>query len=103
MRPEETARMRLEGEGCGGPAESLGAAARRRDHGTMAAMHAVEIADGDDRAGQRRGERLRAVNDGERLRRRLRDFGHRCGSGDDGRLSLIAGESLAGSTRPGAA
>ena len=38
-----------------GPPERPGAAARRRDHGAVAAMHAVEIADGDDGARQRRG------------------------------------------------
>ena len=51
--PEEAARMRLEGERRGRPAERLGARARGRDHGAVAAMHAVEIADGDDGAVER--------------------------------------------------
>ena len=42
--------MRLEGQRRRRPAERRGALLRGRDHGLVAAMHAVEIADGDDRA-----------------------------------------------------
>ena len=59
-----------------GRAERAGARARRRDHRPVALMHAVEIADGDDRARQPRRERRLAMADGERVRLR-RDFGHR--------------------------
>ena len=44
--------MRLEGEHRRGPVRRLGAFHRRADHRAMAAMDAVEIADGDDRPGQ---------------------------------------------------
>jgi hypothetical protein len=81
--------MRLEGEGGGGPVERPGAAACRRDHGAVAAMHAIEISDGNDRAGKRRRERRIAMNDGERWRR-LRDFAHRVRFGAG--AALIAGE-----------
>ena len=47
VRPEERARMRLEGQRRGRPAERLRTRLRRRDHGAVAAMHAVEIADRD--------------------------------------------------------
>ena len=50
---EESARMRLEGQRRRRPAERRARALRRRDHGLMAAMDAIEIADGDDRAAQR--------------------------------------------------
>src|SRR5260370_13632312 len=54
-------------------------------------MYAVEIADGDDRAREGRGERPLAMDDGEGLRR-LRDFGHRLRFGRSRAPSLIAGE-----------
>ena len=76
LRPQEAARMGLEGQRGGRPCERAGALARRRDHRPVAAMHAVEIADGDDRADELRGERRLAVADGERVRLR-RDVGHR--------------------------
>ena len=91
LRPEEAARMGLEGEDRGGPAERLGAAVRRRDHGAVAAMHAIEIADGDDRARKLRGERLPVMDDGERWRL-LQDFGHRVRFGRRRAPALIAGE-----------
>ncbi len=49
---EESARMRLESQRRGRLAQSLGAAARNRNHRLVAAMHAIEIADGDDRPAQ---------------------------------------------------
>ena len=49
---EEGARMRLEGQRRRRPAQRLGAADGGADHGAVAAVHAVEIADGDDRAAQ---------------------------------------------------
>ena len=53
--------MRLEGQRRRRPAERPGARERGRDHGAVAAMHAVEIADGDDRARKRlAGRRRRA-------------------------------------------
>ena len=50
---EESARMRLEGQHRGGLAEAFGAVARGCDHRPMAAVHPVEIADGEDGATQR--------------------------------------------------
>ena len=44
--------MRLEGERRRGLSQPLGAVKRGCDHRLMAAMHPVEIADGDDRAAQ---------------------------------------------------
>src|SRR5262249_58537467 len=41
------------GERGGRPGARCGARQRRRDHGAVAAVHAVEIADGDDRAIER--------------------------------------------------
>ena len=79
VRPEEAARVRLEGERRGRPAERLGALQRSRDHGAVAAVHAVEIADGDHGAAQRvvcgrvvahhgeRSGRRPAVGHGDRL------------------------------------
>ena len=52
VRIEEGARMRLEGQRRRRPAQRLGAANGGADHGAVAAVHAVEIADGDDRAAQ---------------------------------------------------
>ena len=52
-RIEEHPRMRLEGQYRGRPVQLHRAPLRGRDHGLVAAMHAVEIADGDDRAAQR--------------------------------------------------
>ena len=45
--------MRLEGEHRRRLAEAVGAIERRRDHGLVAAMHAVEIAHGEDGAAER--------------------------------------------------
>jgi hypothetical protein len=53
VRPEKTARVRLEGEGGGGVAQQGGASLRGRNDGPVAAMHTVKIADGDHRAAQR--------------------------------------------------
>ncbi len=65
---EEGARMRLEGQRRRRPAQRPGLVQRRADHGAMAAMHAIEIADGDDGATQ--GVIGRAVaHDGEVFRR----------------------------------
>ncbi len=52
VRMEEGARMRLEGERRGRAAEPVGALQRGGDDDPVAAMHAVEIADGNDRAAQ---------------------------------------------------
>ena len=49
---EERARMRLEGEHRGRAVQRFGARLRDSDHRPMAAMNAIEIADGDDRATQ---------------------------------------------------
>ena len=53
VRAKEFARVRLEGERGSGSAERLGARQRRRDHGAVAAVHAVEIADRHHGAAQR--------------------------------------------------
>src|SRR5215470_19411857 len=55
LRAEEAARMRLEGERRGRSAERARARKRCSDHGTVPALHAVEIADGDDGALERGG------------------------------------------------
>jgi hypothetical protein len=44
--------VRLEGEHCRGPVRGMGALRRRCDQGAVAAMNAIEIADGDDRSHQ---------------------------------------------------
>ena len=75
LRPEEAARMRLEGQRRRRPAERQGARARGRDHGAVAAMHTVEIADGDDSAVELAHRRC-AVDHGEGFRR-LEALGHR--------------------------
>src|SRR5262245_66664763 len=67
--------MRLEGERRGFPPKRLGARQRCRDHGAMAAMHAVEIADGDDGAVERVVPGRFAPHHDERLFR-LRLVGH---------------------------
>ena len=64
---EETARMRLEGERGRRPGKRLGARQRCPDHGAMAAMHAVEITDGDDGAVERLIRGRFAADDDERL------------------------------------
>ena len=53
---EEIARVRLEGQEAEGPAKRIGAGRRRRQHGAMAKVHAVEIADRQHRPGQFRGK-----------------------------------------------
>src|SRR5215471_14167914 len=72
---KKTAGMRLEGERRRFPPERLGARQRRRDHGAVAAMHAVEIADGDDGAVERVVRGRFAPHHDERLSRR-RLVGH---------------------------
>ena len=67
VRAKERARMRLEGQRRGRPAERLGARQRGRDHRPVAAMHAVEIADGDDGAIERAVRGRFATNHDERL------------------------------------
>src|SRR5207237_5050646 len=68
IRVEECPRMRLEGE-CGSRfTERERARKRRRYHGFMSAMHAVEIADGDGRSTQRPSRR-KVAQDAEGLRR----------------------------------
>ena len=67
---EEGARMRLEGQRRRRPAQRPGQIQRRADHGAMAAMHAVEIADGDHGATQ--GVIGRAVAHDEEIFRRHR-------------------------------
>jgi hypothetical protein len=59
--------MRLEGERGRRPGKRLGARQHRRDHGAVAAMHAVEIADGDDCAVERVIRGRFAADDDERL------------------------------------
>jgi hypothetical protein len=66
--------MRLEGQRRSRAAGRPGAGQRRRNHRPVAAMHAVEIADGDHGAAQRIGRRAVAQDD-EGLRRGKR-FGH---------------------------
>ena len=55
-RREELARMRVEGQHAGGSARSSAASMSRDEHRLVAAMHAVEIADGqrDGAVGRRR-------------------------------------------------
>ena len=69
VRAEERARMRLEGEHRRRPVRRLGALHRRADHRAVAAMHAVEIADGDHRPDQP----VEAGQSGPRRARRRRD------------------------------
>ena len=56
---EEIGRMRLEGEHGAGPPELLRQRPGAADHRAVAAMHAIEIADGDDGAVETRRRRLR--------------------------------------------
>jgi hypothetical protein len=72
---KKNAGMRLEGERRGSPPQRLGARQRGRDHGAVAAMHAVEIADGDDGAVERVVGGRFAPHHDERLSR-LRLVGH---------------------------
>ena len=61
-----------------GRPSARGARARRRDHGPVAAMHAVEIADGDDRALRApRGAACGAVTARRTAAAGVRAFGHR--------------------------
>ena len=53
---EEVARVRLEREHAGGHAAMARLVAQQRQHGLVAAMHAVEVADGQRRAASREGE-----------------------------------------------
>ena len=70
---EEGTRMRLEGERSGRLAERARPRQRRRDHRFVAAMHPVEIADGDGRAAERLGGRkiMHHLKVSYRHRRRL--------------------------------
>ncbi len=65
LGPEDAAWMRLESHRRRRPAERAGARKRRRDHGAVTAVHAVEIADGDDGAGERRNNGRIAVQHDE--------------------------------------
>jgi hypothetical protein len=67
--------MRLEGQRCRFAPEGFGARKRGRDHGAVAAMHAVEIADGDDGIVERVVGGRFAPDHDERLSR-LRLVGH---------------------------
>ncbi len=53
LRPQEQPRMRREGQGRGLAAERPGSLKRGADHGAVAAVHAVEIADRHHGAVQR--------------------------------------------------
>jgi hypothetical protein len=53
---EEVARVRLEGEHAGRHAAMARLVAQQRQHGLVAAVHAVEVADGQRRAAFREGE-----------------------------------------------
>jgi len=68
LRIKERAWMRLEGERGRWLAECAGPRLRGRDHCFMAAMHAVEIADGDGRTAKRGGRR-KIAHDREGFRR----------------------------------
>src|SRR5262249_3090539 len=69
---KKTAGMRLEGGRCRLPPHRPGARRRGRDHGAVAAMPAVEIADGDDGAVERVvGGRFAPHHDERFFRRRL--------------------------------
>ena len=65
--PEEAARMRLEGEHRRGRSGGLGALHGLADHGAVAAMNAVEIADGDDRPDQPFEAGTLVAHDDERM------------------------------------
>ena len=69
VRPKKCARMRLEGERRRRGAQVARARHRRRDDGAMAAMHAVEIADGEHRALERIEARPVVAHGDERLAR----------------------------------
>jgi len=62
--------MRLEGQHRGRPPQPPGQILRHADHGAVAAMHAVEIADGDNGATQ--GVSGRAIAHDEEIFRRHR-------------------------------
>ena len=69
---EEGPRVRLEGQRRRRPPKRRGPLLRRRNHRLMAAVHAVKIADGDDRAGKRliwRAGRRGIAHDAEILHR----------------------------------
>ncbi len=55
LRPEKLPRMRREGERGRRPLQAAARAQRGADHGAVAAMHAVEIADRHHGAGERPG------------------------------------------------
>ena len=75
VRAEDAAGMRLEGERRGRPAERPGARERCRDHGAVATMDAVEIADGDHGTIERAVRGGFPVDHGERISR-LKAVGH---------------------------
>ena len=64
---EKAAGMRLESERGRGAPERLRALERGSNDGAVPAMHAIEIADGDDRAPQGRVGSPFAANDDKRL------------------------------------
>ena len=70
LRPQEQPRMRREGQRRGLAPERLGALERGADHGAVAAMHAVEIADRHHGAAQRAD--VAVARDMEALRRLAR-------------------------------
>ena len=67
VRAEKAARMRLEGQRQRGPAMRPAHLQRRRDHGAVAEVDAVEIAHGDHGAPRDRGSR-RGVADNGKMR-----------------------------------
>ena len=68
LRPQEKPRMRLEGQRRGLAGRAPRARERRADHGAMAAMHAVEIADRHHGAAQRADDgRRRARHESRRV------------------------------------
>jgi hypothetical protein len=69
IRLKECARMRLEGQDRGGPVRGMGALHGGRDHGAMAAVHAVKVADSNHRAAQPIQSRPRIADDDEGLHR----------------------------------
>ena len=70
VRLEEAARMRLEGQRRRRPVDGASAVERASDHGPVAAMHPVEIADGNHRAPQPVDARPVVPRDDEGLGRR---------------------------------
>ena len=98
LRPQEQPRMRREGQRRGLAAERLGALERGADHGAMAAMHAVEIADRHHGAVQRPLDAMRTVaHDMKGFARRVRACHRNAG---DGRISRSGYVLIFGHRRP---